>query len=74
MTMTPNELKQEIISYAKENDLTILEAAIEIADTHEIDIEDMAQYITGSIKEMMQMECEQNGMLKRDSIPSYAFQ
>lgn len=72
--MTPIEVKQTIMEYAQDNDVSLLEATIAVADSMDIELEDIAKHINGSLKEMMQLECETSGMLKRDSQPSYTFQ
>lgn len=71
--MTPNEVKQLIIEYSLEHEITLLDATVAIADRLEIDLEDIAQHVSGSLKEMMQVQCEDSGMLKRDSQSSHVF-
>lgn len=72
--MTPNEVKQMIMEHAQTHEMTLLDATIAIADELDIDLEEIAQHVTGSLKEMMQVECEADGMLKRESNSSFTFQ
>lgn len=71
--MTPSELKQKIAEYSERTGESLLESTVAIADELEIDLEVIAQHVTGSLKEMMQIECEADGMLKKESNHSHAF-
>lgn len=72
--MTPMEVKQTIIEYSQDNGVSLLEATMAVADELDIELEDIAKHVTGNLKEMMQVECEQTGMLKRENNSSYTFQ
>lgn len=72
--MTPSDLRQNIIQYASDNDCTLLEATVAMADKLEIDLEDIAKHVSGSLKEMMQLECEGDGSIRRENNSSYTFQ
>ena len=72
--MTPNEVNQIIIEYAQANGISLLDATVAVADLHDIDLEDIAKHVTGSLKEMMQVECETAGMLKRENNSSHIFE
>ena len=72
--MTPSDLRQNIIQYANDNSCTLLEATVAMADKLEIDLEDIAKHINGSLKEMMQIECEADGSIRRENNSSYIFQ
>lgn len=72
-TITPNELRQIIIEHSLETKENILDSIIVIADRYEIDLEVMATYITGSIKEMIKLQCENDGLIKKEDDPSHAF-
>lgn len=72
--MTPSDLRQNIIQYSIDNTCTLLEATVAMADKFEIDLEDIAKHVSGSLKEMMQLECEKDGSIRKDNNSSYIFQ
>lgn len=71
--MTPTELKQKIIEHSQQNNVSLLDATIQVADLLDIDIEDMAVHINGSLKEMMQVQCETDGLIKKTNESTYSF-
>ena len=72
--MTPNEVTQIIMEHARLHDVSLLDATIAVADQYEIELEDIAKHVTGSLKEMMQLQCESEGMLKRENHSSHTFE
>lgn len=72
----PNALNvmEEIENVALEKGMSILEAAVEVATTEGLDVEDLAKFITGPLKEKMRVEGESLGLLKREGNPAFEFE
>lgn len=68
------QVVEMIISMSQVTGGLLIESAVEVADILGIDQEAMKSYITRSLKEMIQLECEQAGMLKKDTDPSFVFE
>jgi hypothetical protein len=73
--LNTQEIAAVINELVEMEDITILEAICKLAEQLDIPVQEIAKYITGSLKEMLRIEAEEAGLLKRQNEnPSFVFE
>jgi hypothetical protein len=77
------ELSNELncVSFSEEIEFTVvdkkadgyMDAIIKFCDSHGFDFSDILKYISPALKEKIQLEAEQNGLLKKNSKTTWDF-